>query len=81
MLTNLVIAIRLQGLKNYELAHAVKMSEADFSRELNGHGEFSPIQKKRIAEALDADLAWLFSPAIGIPRPVPEETERVLAHA
>ena len=68
MLPNLILAIKDRGARHYDLAHTVKMSEAHFSRKLNGYDEFSPIEKKRIAEYLNTNEAWLFETTLRIPR-------------
>ena len=71
MLVNLAIAIRSKGFRNYKVAQVAGMSEADFSRKLNGRGEFSPVEKRRISELLDADKTWLFVTSARIPRATP----------
>lgn len=62
---NLVYAISLQRKPHYEIARAVGISEWGFSRLLNGRSEFTPTERRRIAEVLGLDEGWLFE----TPRP------------
>lgn len=57
---NLVYAISLQRRRHYEIAQAVGISEWHFSRLLNGRSEFTPTERRRIAEVLSLDEGWLF---------------------
>jgi hypothetical protein len=57
---NLVYAISLKRLPHYEIARAAEISEWRFSRLLNGRGEFSPVERERLAQVLSFDRDWLF---------------------
>jgi hypothetical protein len=57
---NIAYAAGVRGLAQYQLALAVSMSESRLSRCLNGRFEFSPMERRRIAEVLSFDESWLF---------------------
>ncbi len=71
MFANLVVAIRQRGFHSYQVARAVGVSEARFSRCVHGRGEFQADERSRIAEFLRANPEWLFCERISIP-PLPE---------
>lgn len=62
---NVIYAISLQRKPHYQIAQAVGISEWRFSRLLNGRSEFTPGERKRLAEILGSDEAWLFE----LPKP------------
>jgi hypothetical protein len=57
---NLNWAISNRGLAKFNLAHKLDQSEAWLSRRLNGHLDFAPDERKRIAMVLEYPVEWLF---------------------
>lgn len=66
MYTNLRIQLWKAGIRQNRLAKILEMDETLLSRILNGYRQPSPELRKKLAEVLQADEAWLF-----------EETEAV----
>lgn len=67
---NLLFAIGEKRLAHYELCSQVGIERTQFSRRLNGMGEFSPREKERIAGRLEYPCDWLFREIIPPPRVV-----------
>ena len=68
-LANLRWKIETLGLRNYEVAGAVKLSESKFSRALAGRSALSDSERSRIAETLGClDHTWLFREFTFVPR-------------
>ncbi len=65
---NLLFAIGEKRLAHYELCAQVGIERTQFSRRLNGMGEFSPREKERIAGALEYSCDWLFQQISPPPR-------------
>ena len=65
---NLLFAIGEKRLAHYELCSQVGIERTQFSRRLNGMGEFSPREKERIAGTLEYPRDWLFQEIIPPPR-------------
>ncbi len=63
-LLNVVIALRLRGLRQYQAAHAIGVSDSHLSRIVLGQEDATPIERRRLAELLQADETWLFSTSI-----------------
>jgi transcriptional regulator with XRE-family HTH domain len=77
---NLVYAISLQRKRHYEIAQAAGISEWRLSRLLNGRNEFTPAERRRIADALGFDEGWLFeTPKPPKPRIFDGETTPAMA--
>jgi hypothetical protein len=58
---NLRFAIEHRRVYGYELANALRLDPANFSRRLRGRTQFAPYQKARIAELLGFPADWLFA--------------------
>jgi hypothetical protein len=69
---NLRFAIEHRRVYGYELADALRLDPANFSRRLRGRTQFAPHQKARIAELLGFPADWLFAetvfPSSTVPR-------------
>ncbi len=65
---NLLFAIGEKRLAHYELCSQVGIERTQFSRRLNGMGEFSSREKERIAGALEYPKNWLFAEISPPPR-------------
>lgn len=73
---NLAWALANNRKRQYQLANELKVSESWLSRALAGRAQFTPEQRKRIAEYCGYGEAWLFK--IAAPPP-PTEREPVAA--
>jgi len=71
MFPNLIYAMALRGLLNYQLAAEVDMHESRFSRCARGRLAFKPEERAKIAAVLKFDTAWLFA------RPTPPRGKEV----
>ena len=58
---NLRFAIERRRVYGYELADALRLDPANFSRRLRRRTQFAPHQKARIAELLGFPADWLFA--------------------
>ena len=58
---NLRFAIEHRRMYGYELADALRLDPANFSRRMKGRTEFAPHQRARIAELLGFPADWLFA--------------------
>ncbi|HEV2386769.1 MAG TPA: hypothetical protein VGS20_05880 [Candidatus Acidoferrales bacterium] len=81
MLANLKLAIAQRGVKQYDLAAALKISASQFSEVIRGRREAEPWLRSRLAELLHADEVWLFSTVTRIPESPAPRTEGELAAA
>jgi len=77
---NLLFAIGEKRLAHYELCSQVGIERTQFSRRLNGMGEFSPREKERIAGTLEYPCNWLFRKIEPPPR-VASVNKREMAEA
>ncbi len=68
---NILTALDFRGATQNDLASALRTSPASISRKLDGHHDFSPSERSRIAEALQFNREWLFTPV-----PIPREAMR-----
>lgn len=60
MTLNLKTGIACRGLKNYQVAQQVGMSESRLSRLVTCRDEALPHERARISKLLNLDEAWLF---------------------
>jgi transcriptional regulator with XRE-family HTH domain len=67
MLTNLKAARASRGMKQVDLALALKISPSTLREIVCGRRQADTLLRTRIAEALRADEAWLFSTLARIP--------------
>jgi transcriptional regulator with XRE-family HTH domain len=63
MYPNLKLQLWMSGIRQNRLAQLVGIHETLLSKILNGYREADPGVRARIAEALQADAKWLFTPA------------------
>lgn len=81
MLANLKLAIAQRGVKQYDLAAALKISPSQLSEVIRGRREPEPWLRERLAELLRADEGWLFATYARIPGPTEQkEAAAVAAH-
>ena len=80
MLMNLQIAIRVRGLRQFEIARSLGVDAGRICEIIAGRRNPSPELRSRIAELLRADPDWLFCPVVVIPRPGSSGPEVVRAH-
>jgi transcriptional regulator with XRE-family HTH domain len=66
---NLIWAASHRGMTHFRLAANAGLSEARFSRGLNGRVEFRSNERKRISEVLGYDEGWLFRETLPPGRP------------
>jgi transcriptional regulator with XRE-family HTH domain len=69
MLTNLKAALAARRMRQVELALSLRIPPSTLSEIVCGHRQADPALRARIAEALRADEAWLFSAVTRIPAP------------
>ena len=69
MLLNLKVTIAARRLTQVDLALKLKLAPTALSEIIHGHRQADPSLRARIAEALRADEAWLFSSVTRIPSP------------
>jgi transcriptional regulator with XRE-family HTH domain len=69
MLTNLKAALAARRIRQVELALSLKIPPSTLSEIVCGHRQADSGLRTRIAEALRADEAWLFSAVTRIPAP------------
>ncbi len=69
MFFNLITAIRVRGLRSYEVARSAGIRESHLSMAIHGRAELGPQARRRIAELLQVDERWLFSQSISLPGP------------
>jgi hypothetical protein len=69
MLMNLKAALAARRMRQVELALSLKIPPSTLSEIVCGHRQADPSIRARIAEALCADEAWLFSAVARIPAP------------
>jgi len=58
---NLNWMIWCKGERRYQIAVALKISEATLTRKFQGRADFLPYEKERIAEILGYTSSWLFA--------------------
>lgn len=61
MYTNIKAALMLRRIRQFQLAHALGISEPILSRVISGRQAASPELRKRMAKALRVDEKWLFA--------------------
>lgn len=71
MLMNIKTALAARRLRQVDLALSLKIPPSTLSEIICGRRQADPLQRARIAEALRADEAWLFSPLTRIKPPAP----------
>jgi hypothetical protein len=59
--SNLRLAMSQKRIYGYELARALKISDASFTARMQGRAQFLPHERSRISEILAIDEIWLFS--------------------
>jgi len=69
MLTNLKTALAVRRIRQVELALSLGIPPSTLSEIICGRRQADPSLRVRIAEALRADEAWLFSAVTRIPAP------------
>ncbi len=67
MLANIKTALAARGMRQTQLAQTVGLPESTLSEFIHERCELAPHFRTRIAEALQADPAWLFSRLTRIP--------------
>jgi len=67
MRLNLKIAMQLRGVRVVQLAARVGQQPYQISNFVQGHADPRPELRRRIAEVLDADEAWLFQDVKRVP--------------
>lgn len=81
MRLNLKMAIAARFKTQLAFAREVGLHSIALSKIVNGWREPTPVERRRIAEALDADEGWLFSSVSRIPSPATDPAERSAAKA
>ncbi len=66
MYLNIKLCILQSGFRQNRLAQAIQMDEGLLSRIINGFREPTPTQRRRIAEFLQQNEEWLFTPNHGM---------------
>jgi len=67
MLANVKMALAARGVRQAQLAQAVGLPESTLSEFIHERCELAAHFRSRIAEALQADPAWLFARVAHIP--------------
>jgi transcriptional regulator with XRE-family HTH domain len=67
MLANVKTALAARGMRQAHLAQTVGLPESTLSEFIHERCELAPHFRTRIAEALQADSAWLFARVTHIP--------------
>lgn len=76
MYPNLKLELWRTGLRQNQLAKLLQIDDTQLSKIMNGFREPNPEIRRRIAEMLHADEAWLFEPSGDHPgRPPLPETQ------
>jgi transcriptional regulator with XRE-family HTH domain len=81
MLANVKTALAARGLRQIQLARIVGLPESTLSEFIHERTDLAPRYLVRIAEALQADPAWLFSRVTRIPALQPEAPGELAAAA
>lgn len=57
---NLRWALSERRISHWQFALRIPMEPSTFSRRMNGRGEFTPLERERIAHMLSYPAGWLF---------------------
>jgi hypothetical protein len=75
---NLKFAMEHRRRFAYEVAEALKLDPASFSRRMRGRAEFAPHERARLVELLGFPVDWLFA-EITLPPRVSEQGDHAVA--
>lgn len=78
---NLKMAIAAKFRTQLAFARKIGMHPIALNKICGGWNEPTPVERRRIAEALEADEGWLFSSIPRIPSPATDPAERSAAKA
>jgi transcriptional regulator with XRE-family HTH domain len=81
MLSNLKTALAARRMRQVELAQAIGVAPSTLSEFIHGRATLPPHLLTRIAEALQADPAWLFARVTYIPALQKKESEQAASTA